>query len=202
MSAAAPWLVGALVGLALLLGAGGVAPQREPLRRLGAAAASSRPRSSAGGARPWRRGGPEQAAEPALVMDLLAAALLSGAPVTAALGVVGEAVGGPDGERLRTVAGLLSMGALPEVAWAGTGPRWEPVARCLALAAASGAPTAGLLHRAAQLERADRGARQAAAAQRLGVRVLLPMGLCALPGFAALGVVPLVLALAGSLTGA
>ncbi len=135
-------------------------------------------------------------------MDLLAAALLSGAAVPTALAVVAEALAGEDGERLGEVAELLGMGTTPHQAWAGAGARWSVLARCLELAAASGAPTAALLRQAAQRERADRAQRRAAAAQRLGVWVLLPMGTCALPAFAALGVVPLVLSLASSLAGA
>ncbi len=195
MLSAAPLLVGLLVGLAVAGWGRGAAPGLAP----------------GPGGRPlrWRRargrgsaaGAVVGPADAALAMDLLAAVLRSGAPVAGALAVVGEALGGPDGDRLRAVAEHLALGAAGPRAWAGAGPRWAAVARCLELAAASGAPAAALLDRAAARERSDRGHRRAAAAQRLGVRVLLPLGTCALPAFAALGVVPLVLSLAGSLTG-
>ena len=140
------------------------------------------------------------AVDQALAADLMAAAMLSGAPATAALDVVGAALGGP-GEQLRQVAALLAMGADETTAWARADPGWAQLARCLSLSASSGAPAAELLRQAAGRSRAERAARRRAAAQRLEVLVLLPTGLCALPAFAALGVVPLVLALAGGLGG-
>lgn len=209
VAAAAPWAVGALLALAVLAA---TRPARLPVPAPGRhPAAGTRGHRVARGhrhssARTRRRpgthpGAAAHRADPPLAMDLLAAALLSGAAVPTALAVVAEALSGEDGERLGEVAELLGMGTAPQQAWAGAGERWSPMARCLELAALSGAPTAALLRRAARSERSDRAQRRAAAAQRLGVWVLLPMGTCALPGFAALGVVPLVLSLAGSLAG-
>ncbi len=169
--------------------------------------------SRGGGSRPGagltaaRRTGPSgrraDAAEvdPALAIDLVAAAMLSGVPATTALDVVGAALGGEGGSVLREAAALTSMGADEATAWARASPAWQPLRRALVLAASSGAPSAALLRQAAARVRADRASRRRAAAQRLEVLVLLPMGLCALPAFAALGVVPLVVALAAPLVG-
>lgn len=142
-----------------------------------------------------------QEVDPALAIDLVAAAMLSGVPATTALDVVGAALGGSGGSLLREAAALTAMGADEATAWARADPGWEPLRRALALASASGAPSAALLRQAALRVRADRASRRRAAAQRLEVLVLLPMGLCALPAFAALGVVPLVVALAAPLVG-
>ncbi len=161
--------------------------------RAAARPATRRPRRAA------RQG--QQESDPALATDLVAAAMLSGVPATRALDVVGAALGGPGGALLREVAALTSMGADEARAWAHAEPAWEPLRRALSLAASSGAPSAALLRQAGARVRADRTARRRAAAQRLEVLVLLPMGLCALPAFAALGVVPLVVALAGPLVG-
>ncbi|SDQ17743.1 type II secretion system F family protein [Quadrisphaera sp. DSM 44207] len=134
----------------------------------------------------------------ALVLDLLAAAVQAGAPPVPALAVVGRAVGGSGGAALVRVADLLRLGAAEELAWAGAPGGCAAVRRCLHLAESTGAPVAALLTAAAGEVRRRRARAGQLAAARLGVRVVLPLGLCALPGFAALGVVPVVLGLAGA----
>lgn len=148
----------------------------------------------------WRRREPpdEGLADPALVLDLVASAMSAGAPPVTALAVVGAAVGGSDGRWLRVVADRLRLGADEAAAWQGTPARHAVLRRCLALVTASGAPGAALLRDHATQVRRHRDRLSQAAAHRLGVRVVLPLGLCALPGFAAWGVVPVVLGLAAT----
>ena len=63
------------------------------------------------------------------------------------------------------------------------------------------APGPALRGRADQLRR-DRRARTAAGRRaRSGVRLVLPLGLCFLPAFVLLGLVPMLLSLAGDLLG-
>ncbi|MFP5348125.1 MAG: type II secretion system F family protein [Actinomycetes bacterium] len=137
--------------------------------------------------------------QPALVVDLVAAALTAGSPPELALKVVGEAVGGASGTHLVRVADRLRLGSGWQHAWEGCPDDMEPLRRSLAIARATGAPAAGLLHEAAQdtRRRVHRAAQVQAA--RLGVRLVLPLGLCALPAFVCWAVVPVVLSLAGDL---
>jgi pilus assembly protein TadC len=134
-----------------------------------------------------------------LLMDLVASAVASGAAPTWALAVVAAAVGGVDGAELARVADRLRLGAPPARAWEGSPPHLAPLRRALELSEASGAPVAGLLREAAEEQRREHQREAVVAASRLGVRVVLPLGLCALPGFALLGVAPVVLGLAGQL---
>lgn len=73
----------------------------------------------------------------------------------------------------------------------------------IAIAVRAGAPVAELLRaEAARLRRAAR-AEGAARAAALGVRLMLPLGLCVLPAFVLLGVVPLIVSVvSGTLGGA
>lgn len=151
--------------------------------------------------RPARSGRAASPVDTALVLDLVAAAMAAGAPEVSALAVVADAVAGGDGDRLRLVASRMRLGAGPEAAWAGVGASLAPLRRCLRLSAETGAPSAALLRASAQELRRMRQRRAQAAAQRLGVRAVLPLGLCALPGFAAWGVVPVVLGLATDVLG-
>ena len=78
---------------------------------------------------------------------------------------------------------------------------WAPVSRALTLAARAGLPPADLLITGAQdVRRAERH-RQELATARLGVRVVLPLGLTFLPAFLATTVIPVVIALTSDVLG-
>lgn len=62
----------------------------------------------------------------------------------------------------------------------------------------AGVPAGGLLRSTADELRRDARARAAEASERLGVRLMLPLGVCVLPSFLLVGVVPLIVALLAS----
>jgi pilus assembly protein TadC len=139
------------------------------------------------------------AADLPIAVDLLAAALRAGAPLARAAEVVGEAIGGPLGPRLVRVGTALRLGARPDEAWGPlTGIQGADRLRQAAVRSAnSGAALTGALARLADDLRAARTVRAEAGAQRLGVLVVLPLGLCFLPAFLLTGVVPVVVAVLG-----
>lgn len=142
---------------------------------------------------------PEAAA--AVVIDLLAAACATGVPVPRALEAVGHAIGGSRGADLNRAAGALAWGAPWRDAWAGCEQVLLPVAEALRPSWEDGAPPAGPLAAAAEQERRDHHSRALEAASRLGVRLVLPLGLCYLPAFVLVGLVPVLVSLAaGTLT--
>jgi pilus assembly protein TadC len=143
-------------------------------------------------------------ADTPLVLELLAACLAGGAPPAAAVAAVAEAVQGPAGARLTAVAAALAVGSPPAQAWAALsgGDRTDPLApaaRALARAAEGGAPVAAAVSRLAADARADARLRGEQAARRVGVLAVAPLGLCFLPAFVLLGVVPVVIGLVGPL---
>ncbi|WP_114907398.1 type II secretion system F family protein [Ornithinimicrobium murale] len=133
------------------------------------------------------------------VLDLLALALQAGASTMGALRTTADRLPGLTGQELRSVAAALEWGLPDETAWGAAPARWEPAGRALRLAARAGVPPADLLRRAAEDARRERLDRVETATARLGVRLVLPLGLAFLPGFVLTTVVPVVLALAGSL---
>ena len=154
------------------------------------------------------RGAPSRAAagvaptatDPALLLDLVDVAVSTGASLPRALAAVGSAVGGPTGECLSRASASLLLGASWRAAWAGSSAAVN-VADVLESSWTSGsAPGPVLRARADQLRR-RRQARARAAAGTLGVRLVLPLGLCFLPAFVLLGLVPMVLSLATGLIG-
>jgi Flp pilus assembly protein TadB len=139
-----------------------------------------------------------------LLLDLLAACLAGGAPLPSAARAVAAAVPGPAGDRLAAVCAALSVGLPESDAWqalAGAAPDdpLAPAARALARAAQGGAPVAVAVGRLAADARAQARSRGEQAARRTGVLAVAPLGLCFLPAFVLIGVVPVVLGLAGPL---
>ena len=148
-----------------------------------------------------RTGGVEVDVDAALLLELVAAAFAAGAPVPRALSTVADALPGPVGDALRRAAGALALGSGWAEAWAGAPPAARAVGDALEATATTGASPVPLLHAAAGAARRRRRAAGRAAAGRVGVWLVLPLGLCFLPAFLLLGVVPVVLSIAGRLLG-
>jgi pilus assembly protein TadC len=133
--------------------------------------------------------------------DLLAVCLAAGVPVGGALAAVGGAVPAPVGQELTAVAGLYRLGAEPRRAWADAPDALAGLGRVLVRAGESGSPVAVGLRALAADTRAAARAETEAGVRRAGVWILAPLGLCFLPAFVCLGVVPLVLGIAGEVFG-
>ncbi len=157
---------------------------------------------------------PLPALGPDLVMDLVVCGLRAGLPVGDALASAARAAGGSADDRglepgrrarltgggyLNAVVGRLRLGVPGSVAWGVPPADYAGLARAMILADLSGAPAASVVARAAADLRVARRERAELAAARLGVRLVLPLGLAVLPGFVLLAVVPIVLGLAASL---
>ncbi|MDF6020248.1 type II secretion system F family protein [Streptomyces sp. JH34] len=137
-----------------------------------------------------------------ITADLLASCLSAGAGPREAAEAVGESVAGPVGERLTRTAAEIFLGGEPDEAWRRFGelPGAAPLARCLARATSTGAPAAEPVSRLAEEIRAERASAAVARAQRAGVLITAPVGLCFLPAFLAVGVAPVVIGLATGLS--
>jgi pilus assembly protein TadC len=146
-----------------------------------------------------RRARAELAAELPFVADLLAAALRAGTPTEQAVRVVGTATAGVPGAALVRVADGLRLGLDPADAWGALGrtPGARRLAEAVVRSADSGAALARSLSRLADDLRAGRTALVEIAAQRTGVLMVLPLGLCFLPAFVLAGIVPVIVAVLG-----
>ncbi|MDX6742560.1 type II secretion system F family protein [Actinocorallia sp. A-T 12471] len=137
-----------------------------------------------------------------VAVELLAACLGAGVAWADAVEAVGEALGGPVGEEFEAVAARVRLGADPADAWAAraSDPVLAPLARAAARAGRGGAPLAPVLTR---LSRDQRSAAAAAAEERAraaGVKAVAPLGLCFLPAFVLLGIVPAIAGIARGIT--
>ncbi|MGW3206200.1 type II secretion system F family protein [Streptomyces sp. NPDC001135] len=182
-------LVGGVTGAALGLGAG-VALWRWRSRR--SAAGRAEPVDTAAAAR-----------QLPLAADLLAACIAAGAGPVVAAQAVGEALGGPVGEALARGAAEVRLGGEPADAWRRLAelPGAGALAGLLRRADESGLPAAGPAARLASDARAQWARTATVRARRAAVLISAPVGLCFLPAFIAIGVLPVVIGLAGGVMG-
>lgn len=145
----------------------------------------------------------EAARQLPLAADLLAACITAGASPVVAAQAVGEALGGPVGERLARGAAEARLGGEPAEAWRALAalPGAGALARLLERADESGVPAAAPVARLAAEARAEWGRSATERARRAAVMVTAPVGLCFLPAFIAVGVLPVVIGLADGLLG-
>lgn len=132
-----------------------------------------------------------------LVAELLASCLQAGVSDQRALRSVTSALSGPIVEELGVVMRALALGTDPAKAWEmleAESPL-APIARAFARSAQSGAPLSTLLASVAQELRSKHASAVETAARSVAVKAVGPLGLCFLPAFILLGVVPLVASL-------
>lgn len=129
-----------------------------------------------------------------LGVDLLAACLTAGRPPSEALHVVAQAVDAPLQEELFGIAARLGLGLDPVRVWRQACETEEiaPLARVMARSLETGAPAADGLARLAEDLRRQRWLVVEQAARTVGVRAAAPLGLCFLPAFVLVGIVPTV----------
>ncbi|MEU6589367.1 type II secretion system F family protein [Streptomyces sp. NPDC046881] len=138
-----------------------------------------------------------------LAADLLAACIAAGAGPVIAAQAVGEALGGPVGQALARGAAEVRLGGEPADAWRSLAalPGADVLARLLERAGQSGLPAVGPVSRLASDARAEWARTATARARRAAVLISAPVGLCFLPAFIAVGVLPVVIGLAGGVMG-
>lgn len=139
----------------------------------------------------------------AATLDLLAACLTGGLPVPVALEAVAATASPRTATALRSVASHLALGVEPAEAWASVRDRPGLAELAVAATRTTRAGTAlaafanDLAHRLRESLSADADER----AERAGVVLAAPIGLCFLPAFLCLGVLPVVLGLTARLDG-
>ena len=143
-------------------------------------------------------GGP---VEIGVLLELLAAAVRAGTSVPRALEAVGQAVGGPDGVALHRAGASVVLGAGWAEAWSGAPARLEVVRAALAPAWEQGAAPGESPRVAGEQLRRDQQAAARQAAARLAVHLVLPLGVCFLPAFVLIGLLPVLLSLGGGVLG-
>jgi Flp pilus assembly protein TadB len=128
------------------------------------------------------------------VVDLMAACMSVGASPSSAIERVSRAVEAPMCQELAAISARLRFGVDPARVWSelGSHPQLGPLGRCVARATESGASVADAMHRLAADQRRASRAEVESRARAVGVKAAVPLGVCLLPAFILVGVVPLV----------
>jgi Flp pilus assembly protein TadB len=136
-----------------------------------------------------------------VALDLVVSVLASGRPAVVALEVVGEVSPDPVGPELSTVALRLRAGGDPGAVWEAlvAHPVLGTVGRAFRRAEQSGSPVAAVLAATSVDLRRDRSSRARERARAVGVRTAAPLGLCFLPAFFCIGIVPTLVGVASRL---
>lgn len=135
-------------------------------------------------------------------VDLFSCALRSGASPQAALAAVVAACPGPTAQRLDGALARLRMGVDPVLVWGALADDdvLATLGRTLARAETSGSSVSDAVERLAdELERSSLAAVEDRA-RAVGVKAAVPLGLCLLPAFLLIGIVPTVAGLLTTLT--
>lgn len=128
-----------------------------------------------------------------LVLEMCATLLESGLPIRSVLRIIGTNV--PGYCSLLLVSRALDLNVGWDRAWGQGSAMARELEQALRLTRLSGAPAAALLRSTAAAAR-KRGVREAEArGAEFGIKLVIPLGLCALPSFICLGVVPVVVSL-------
>jgi tight adherence protein B len=143
-----------------------------------------------------------QAGDPpvSLVMALVEAAVSAGLDVRGALAEVGAAIAGPYGRALDEVASSLALADGWDQAWSDTPESLHVVERALRSAWVAGTAPRATLAAAADALGLQRRLASERAVGELGVRMALPLTLCLLPAFALVGLVPMLVAVASTVS--
>jgi pilus assembly protein TadC len=131
-----------------------------------------------------------------VALDVLSACLAIGASHEVALRAVGTGVAGALGDDLRTVSRAMAAGADAAEAWSLIDAAdLQSLGAILTRTRTTGAPVTPLLVLLADQQRQRARAVAMDSARALGVRVAGPLGLCFLPAFLVVAVVPLIVSL-------
>ena len=127
-------------------------------------------------------------------VDLLGACLAAGAAAEPSLLAVAEAMRGPVGEEFRSIHHRLAVGVAPDEVWRAVArhPQLGPLGRAVGRAHDSGASVGVAVRHLAEELRERARADVEARARSIEVKAAAPLGLCLLPAFTLLGVVPMV----------
>jgi Flp pilus assembly protein TadB len=135
------------------------------------------------------------------LVGLLASAVRGGLPPATALHLVCVALPGPAADALGSLPARIAIGVDPVEVWRTleADPALAPLGRTLARSVRTGEPVAEALERLGLELAALARAEVEDAARRVGVQAAVPLGVCLLPAFLLLGIVPVVVGLMGDL---
>jgi hypothetical protein len=135
------------------------------------------------------------------VLDLIASSISNGASLQVALCSVGKTIGGVDGKYLSLVGGKLLLGETWEKAWsedANEKYRFTSMKLCLENSWYKGSSPIQAINSYLSGLNDVKNSQIKEEMEKLSVKIIIPIGLCFLPSFILIGVVPIIISLLGN----
>ncbi len=128
-------------------------------------------------------------------LDLMVATLEVGRPPVTAFALAAEATSDPLGVELASVAHRLAVSGDSMAVWRSVeaDPALGPVGRAFRRAESSGMPVARVVSGVADDLRRERRAHRREASRKVAVQTAAPLGICFLPAFFLIGIVPTII---------
>ncbi|TXJ03953.1 MAG: hypothetical protein E6Q27_09215 [Aeromicrobium sp.] len=131
-----------------------------------------------------------------IALGLMGAVVASGRTIESTVALVAKHTRGPLGDTLQAVSMQLDVCVDPQPVWRGLAETpLARVGRTFARTAESGSSVVLSIQHAANSARKDRSERKSLAGKQVATKTAIPLGLCFLPAFVFIGIVPLVLGL-------
>lgn len=134
-----------------------------------------------------------------LAVYLLGAALGAGTPPVTAVNAVAAALPGPIAEEFRRTHHRLLLGLDPAAVWREVPEPLRPLGRAMERAHQSGASVRAAIDHLAEDLRSGARARAEMRARSVEVRAAAPLGVCFLPAFVLLGIIPMTVGIFSSI---
>jgi Flp pilus assembly protein TadB len=132
-------------------------------------------------------------------LDLISAALAAGRPPGTALALAAEVTAAPLGPDLASLAHRVAVAGDVRSAAGDVAGTLQPLTRALRRAEQSGVPVGDVIAAVAADVRREHQASRRERGRQVGVRTAAPLGLCFMPAFLLIGIVPTIVAVASNL---
>ncbi|MDR3152524.1 MAG: type II secretion system F family protein [Bifidobacteriaceae bacterium] len=134
-----------------------------------------------------------------LILQLISAALKAGISIPRSLEIIGNAMENKFGDELKITSKKLKLGLMWCKAWEKTSQFLAPIADSLEDAWNNGLSPESIINLKIKQLRKDKLFRAKTAGEQLGVKIVVPLGLCFLPSFIFIGVLPVIISLVNNL---
>ncbi|MFT4148417.1 MAG: type II secretion system F family protein [Micrococcaceae bacterium] len=134
-----------------------------------------------------------------LCLELIASTMRIGCSLYRSLELIASSLDDSEQKELNTVLTLLNLGSDWDQAWQHTEGKLQQLGRHIKIAQ-QGISTHQILHARAKTYRKEQHTIMLEKIEALSIKLLMPLGLLALPAFIAIGIIPTIICLVQTLT--
>ncbi|MDR2748603.1 MAG: type II secretion system F family protein [Bifidobacteriaceae bacterium] len=134
-----------------------------------------------------------------LIMELVLSSIGRGISIPRSLEVIGASMENKTGKELQIISRKLKLGNTWSFSWKGCSKSLTYIESSLEDAWINGSSPESLIRLKIEQIRKDKLYRAKTAGEKLGVKIVIPLGLCFLPSFIFIGILPVILSMVNNL---